>query len=209
MASRWKSSDVILKGNGKTATAVSSLKSSKQGSKQNSKQDSKQYTPFIISKKFSGVIIGVDPSLRGTGLAVIRCEGKNTQLLHSQTVKTKGTPAEALAEIAQNIAKVCEYYAPNAAAVEEAIFAQNHKTALTLGAARGAVIASLTMKGVESFGFPPARTKMAVVGYGRASKQQVSAMVKRLLQLPEALPFDEADAAATALCLLFSGKLSK
>ncbi len=85
-------------------------------------------------------------------------------------------------------------------ALEQTIFVQNIKTALILGAARGAAIAAAATLNKPVFEYPPLRIKQAVVGYGRASKHQVTHMVKQMLDLGDALAFDEADAAGVALC---------
>jgi len=184
---RWKASDIVLSPDGKAIA----------------KND--RATPDILPRRsFSGIVLGIDPSLRGTGVAVLKVEKGRASLLFSSTLKTKGTPAAALAQIAQAINNVCIQYHPDTAAIEETIYVQNNKTAITLGAARGAIIAALSLNQVDCRGFAPARIKQAIVGYGRASKQQVAAMTKTLLNLKAPLPYDEADAAATALCGVYA-----
>jgi crossover junction endodeoxyribonuclease RuvC len=71
---------------------------------------------------------------------------------------------------------------------------------MNLGAARGAAIAAVAVAGLTVYEYPPLRIKQAVVGFGRASKEQVARTVKSLLELQSVLKFDEADAAAVALC---------
>ena len=77
---------------------------------------------------------------------------------------------------------------------------QNFRTAQILGAARGAAIGQAGLRGLPVYEYPPLRIKQAVVGYGRASKEQVTRQISGLLGLEEDLPFDEADATAAALC---------
>ncbi|MDG2170249.1 MAG: crossover junction endodeoxyribonuclease RuvC, partial [Opitutales bacterium] len=84
-------------------------------------------------------------------------------------------------------------------------YVQNFQTAQILGAACGAAIAAAAVLEKPVFEYPPLRIKQAVVGYGRASKQQVAQTVKQMLVLEEALAFDEADAAGVALCHAFTG----
>lgn len=148
---------------------------------------------------WTGVMLGVDPSLRGTGLAVVQFKAGHPTLLFSQVIKTKGDMPEALGQIAQSVRHVCEQFHPDAATLESTIFAQNHRTAITLGASRGAAIAVLALYGIPCSDLAPTRIKQAVVGVGSASKVQVARMVQALLKLPAALGFDESDAAAAAM----------
>jgi crossover junction endodeoxyribonuclease RuvC len=187
MPRRWKSSDLVVATDGKLRAKNSGPRPEK-----------------ILKTKFQGIVMGVDPSLRGTGVAVLRVEDNEARLLFSTTIKTKGNQTAALAQIAQSIHGICRQYKPDAAAIEETIYVQNNKTAIILGTARGAALASLALNQVECRGFAPARIKQSVVGHGRASKQQVAAMTKTLLKIADPLPFDEADAAAAALCLVFT-----
>lgn len=151
----------------------------------------------------AGIILGIDPSLRGTGLAVLSVETVATvRLLASETVRT---PAEAglpecLGVIARAVEGMIERFALEAVAVEETIYVQNFRTAQKLGAARGAAIGMAAWRGLPVFEYSPLRIKQAVAGYGRASKEQVAGQMAGLLRLKAALPFDESDAAAAAYC---------
>lgn len=187
MPRRWKSSDIALSSRG-TLTAKATAKSPR-------------FESLPLRRKcFEGVILGIDPSLRGSGLAVLRCQGGAFTLLHSVTLKTKSSPAQALGDIAREVEKLCALYRPHAAAIEETIFVQSHKVAITLGTARGAILATLALRQIPVTTFGPTRIKQAIVGHGRASKPQIVAMTQRLLKLSSELPHDEADAAAAALC---------
>lgn len=158
---------------------------------------------FLQRGKFKGTILGIDPSLRGTGLAVVQfADRPEGELIHSETVSPskKAELPECLGSIAQAVERLIELHKPDAVAIEETIYVQNFRTAQKLGAARGAAIGQAAMKGIPVQEYPPLRIKQAVVGFGRASKEQVAGQVKALLKLSENLPFDEADAAATALC---------
>ena len=188
MPRRWKSSDLIRSPRG---TLIA--------------RDARSSVPAPLTRQvFIGTVIGIDPSLRGTGIAVIRSSGKTFQLLHSCTLRPKSPATLALGEIAAAVHALVAQHRPTAAAVEEAIFAQNHRTALTLGAARGAILATLALGSIPAHGFAPTRIKQSIVGHGRASKAQIMAMTQRLLSLPAALPHDEADAAAAALCFILT-----
>ncbi|MGF1483785.1 MAG: crossover junction endodeoxyribonuclease RuvC [Opitutales bacterium] len=150
-----------------------------------------------------GCILGIDPSLRGTGLAVVRFEGSlQGLLLHSQTLKLppRLTRPECLAAIARTVAEVVRTHAVEIAAVEETIFVQNDRTAQILGAARGAAIAAAALEGAAVFEYAPKRIKQAVTGRGQASKEQVAKMIGGLLVDAQGLALDESDAAAVAFC---------
>ncbi len=157
-----------------------------------------------VRKAFSGVVLGVDPSLRGTGLALVAFEpGKAPKLLASETVRNRPKVgfADCLGEIARRITVMLDAKPPPAClALEQTIYVQNFQTAQILGAARGAAIAPAAMRSVPIFEYAPLRIKQAVVGAGRASKEQVSSMMRAHLQLLAELPSDESDAAAAACC---------
>lgn len=158
-------------------------------------------------RKVEGIILGIDPSLRGTGLAVVEVKRDQRRLLKSHTVrlKAKATMPECLAEIYKSVSSMIEDFDASIVALEQTIYVQNIQTAQILGAARGAAIAAAAVLERPIFEYPPLRVKQAVVGYGRASKHQVAQTVMQLLALDSALDFDEADAAGVALCHAFTG----
>lgn len=157
--------------------------------------------------KFNGVILGIDPSLRGTGLSVVDYRGQeHIRLLHSETLHFKPALAvvDCLGKIAEAVMKVLDTHTIDHVAVEQTIYVQNFQTAQVLGASRGVAIAIPAMRGYPIYEYSPLSIKQAVVGFGRASKKQVAAMVKQLLKETELLPWDEADATAVALCHAFT-----
>ena len=160
---------------------------------------------------YVGRILGIDPSLRGTGLALIEFVGGRSTplLLHSETVRVpqKLSQAEALAAIHQAVARVVAGAAVRHVALEQLIYVQNVRTAQILGAARGAAVSAVAIEGLEIFEYAPLRVKQAVVGVGRASKEQVARTVMAHFGQSAALGFDEADAAAVALCHAFTARL--
>lgn len=156
---------------------------------------------------FRGVILGIDPSLRGTGLAVLEFEKRDRPvLLHSRTVTLKPSISmfECLGIINASVAKILDTYEIDVVAVEQTIYVQNFQTAQILGAARGAAIAAAAVSGKPIFEYAPLRVKQAVVGAGRASKEQVARTVMGLTGLGDTLQYDESDAAAVALCHAFT-----
>ncbi len=163
---------------------------------------------YAVSRKvFQGVVLGIDPSLRGSGLAVVEFSNSEQRLLlHSRTVKLKASVSmfECLGLINGNVAEVLNTYSIDAVAVEQTIYVQNFQTAQILGAARGAAIAAAAVMGKPIFEYAPLRVKQAVVGVGRASKEQVARTVMDLVGLGDTLAHDESDAAAVAICHAFT-----
>lgn len=152
---------------------------------------------------FKGIVLGIDPSLRGTGLALISFGVSSSgTLLASETVRMKPNAAfaDCLAAIFRCVDRMLDTPEIRHVAVEQTIFVQNNQTAQILGAARGAAMTAPALRGLPLFEYSPRRIKQAVSGYGQASKEQVGGLVCSLLRLPSLLPADEADAAATALC---------
>jgi crossover junction endodeoxyribonuclease RuvC len=147
------------------------------------------------------IIIGVDPSLRGTGYGVIQLARPNPRaLIHGTIVCPQGwTRSRCLAKIALTLREVLAAYRPTLCAIEGLFYAQNLQTAQIMGEARGAALATLAEAGLEIFEIAPRKVKQAVVGYGAAQKLAVSKMVQRMLQLAEPPSPDAADALAIAL----------
>ncbi len=156
---------------------------------------------------FSGLVLGIDPSLRGTGLALIEfAAGRQPVLLRCQTVRVapKHSMAVALAEIHRAVTAFLDHRGVRHVALEQTIYVQNIRTAQILGAARGAAIAAAALRDLPIFEYAPLRVKQAVVGAGRASKEQMARTVMALLGHGRTLALDEADAAGVALCHAFT-----
>jgi len=158
---------------------------------------------------FRGQVLGIDPSLRGTGLALLEfAPGRLPVLLRCQTVKIParyGMP-ECLAKIHLAVQAFLADFEVRHVALEQTIYVQNFQTAQILGAARGAAITVAALNEKEVFEYPPLRVKQAVVGFGRASKMQMARTVMGILGLGRPLAYDEADAAGVALCHAFTWK---
>ena len=159
--------------------------------------------PDLRRPAFTGLVLGIDPSLRGTGLALIEFRsGRPALLLRARTVRIPQRTAmpAALAEIHRAVTAMMEGCDVRHVALEQTIYVQNFQTAQILGAARGAAIAAAALKGKPVFEYPPLRVKQAVVGVGRASKQQMQRTIMALLGHGAPLASDEADAAGVAMC---------
>jgi crossover junction endodeoxyribonuclease RuvC len=151
--------------------------------------------------KSSQVVLGVDPSLRGTGYGVIRLGKAYPQTLAHGTILCPAgwEHSRCLVKIAQTLRDIIKHHQPEVCAIEGLFFAQNLQTALTMGEARGAALAVIAEAGLEIYEIAPRKVKQAIVGYGAAQKLAVAKMVQRLLHLSEPPAPDAADALALAL----------
>ncbi len=147
-------------------------------------------------------ILGVDTSLRSSGVAVLEVSGQQMRALAYGNIKNKPKlkHSECLAAIHREIDKLIEEFSPDEVAIEGAFFYKNAKTAMILGQARGAVLALSALRGLPVYEYSPRSVKLAVVGVGSAQKDQVAKMVMRLLGLAEQPQEDAADALAIAIC---------
>lgn len=147
------------------------------------------------------IILGVDPSLRGTGYGVIELAKPHPRtLVHGTITCPAAWPhSRCLAHISQTIRAVLGKYSPTVCAIEGLFFAQNLQTAILMGEARGAALAAIAEAGLEIYEIAPRKVKQAIVGYGAAQKLAVAKMVQRLLQLADPPAADAADALALAL----------
>jgi crossover junction endodeoxyribonuclease RuvC len=146
-------------------------------------------------------ILGVDPSLRGTGYGVIRLARPCPQtLVHGTVACPANWPhSRCLVQIVTTLRRVLDEHAPEVCVIEGLFFAQNLQTALIMGEARGAALATIAERGIPIFEIAPRKVKQAIVGYGAAQKVAVAKMVQRMLRLAEPPAPDAADALALAL----------
>jgi crossover junction endodeoxyribonuclease RuvC len=147
------------------------------------------------------VILGVDPSLRGTGFGVISLAKPFPRTLAHGTISCPSNWAHSrcLVKIVQGLREVIKQHRPEVCVVEGLFFAQNLQTALIMGEARGAALATIAEAGIEIYEVAPRKVKQAIVGYGAAQKVAVAKMVQRMLHLTELPAPDAADALALAL----------
>lgn len=146
-------------------------------------------------------VLAIDPSLRGTGYAVLEKTGATIRSLEFGVIKNSAAmlPSGCLVKIHEKIADLIVRHQPESAAIEAVIYVQSYRTAITLGAARGASLLALAQHGLPIYEYAPRRVKQAVVGRGGAAKNQVGFMVRALLGLTENPPADAADAIAVGL----------
>jgi crossover junction endodeoxyribonuclease RuvC len=146
-------------------------------------------------------ILGVDPSLRGTGYGVIRVERSGLVVLAYGTISCPKDweRSRCLATIFQTFRDILREHQPTVCVVEGLFFAQNLKTAIIMGEARGAAMATIAEAGLDIYEIATRKVKQAIVGYGAAQKIAVAKMVQRMLNLAELPAPDAADALALAL----------
>ena len=146
-------------------------------------------------------ILGVDTSLRSTGIGIIDGVRREIKAVTYGTIKNKPSVphSECLWKINREIRALIEHYEPAVVAVEGIFFFKNAKTSMILGQARGVVLAACAEQGRQVFEYAPRLVKQSIVGTGRAEKAQVGAMVQRLLHLPSIPSSDAADALAIAM----------
>jgi crossover junction endodeoxyribonuclease RuvC len=147
------------------------------------------------------IILGLDPSLRGTGFGVIRLAKPNPHTLAHGTISCPAgwERSRCLVKIAQTLRDVLKKHQPEVCVVEGLFYAQNLQTALIMGEARGAALAAVAEAGLEIYELAPRKVKQAVVGYGAAQKLAVAKMIQRILRLAELPEPDAADALALAV----------
>ena len=147
------------------------------------------------------IILGIDPSVRGTGYGVIRVEKNNLSALAQGTITCPKDweRSRCLAKISQTLRDVVREHSPTVCVVEGLFFAQNLKTAIIMGEARGAAMATIAEAGLDIYEIATRKVKQAIVGYGAAQKIAVAKMVQRMLNLAELPAPDAADALALAL----------
>lgn len=154
------------------------------------------------------IILGIDPGLAIVGWGVVKCERGRFQTLGYGSIQTPaGMRTEArLAGIYAELNAIIEHFKPDEMAVEELFFTNNITTGIRVAEARGVVLLCGEQKGIRIAEYTPMQVKQAVVGYGKAEKKQVIAMVTSILRLPAPpRPDDTADALAIAICHGHSG----
>lgn len=147
------------------------------------------------------VILGIDPGLSHTGWGVISASGNQLRFIACGTIDSnaKLPMPERLSQIHEELTKVIVEYKPSYAAVEETFVNKNAMTSLKLGQARGAILLSLSVAGLQVAEYSANLVKKSVVGKGHAEKSQIAMMVKTLLPASNATTPDAADALAVAI----------
>ena len=151
-------------------------------------------------------VLSIDASLRNTGVAVIDANGGKPKALYFGVIHNAAAlrSSSCLVAIRDRLAELIHAHEPDCCALEAVIYVQSYKTAILLGAARGAAILAAAERGLPVFEYAPKRIKQATVGRGGADKTQVAFMIRVLLGLTETPTADAADALAIGLTHLRS-----
>jgi crossover junction endodeoxyribonuclease RuvC len=146
-------------------------------------------------------ILGIDPGLRVTGFGIIESTGTRLTYVASGCIRmSSGELADRLKVILRDLGTVIATHAPSEVVIEKVFVNVNPHSTLLLGQARGAAISAAVLAELPVSEYTALQIKQAVVGHGKAAKQQVQEMVRRLLSLPAAPAADAADALACAIC---------
>jgi crossover junction endodeoxyribonuclease RuvC len=154
-------------------------------------------------------ILGIDPGLRITGFGVIATDGVRVRYVTSGCIRMRsGDLPERLKVILRDLGAVIATHTPCEVAIEKVFVNVNPHSTLLLGQARGAAISAAVLAELPVAEYTALQIKQAVVGHGKAAKEQVQEMVRRLLALPAAPSADAADALACAICHAHGGETS-
>jgi crossover junction endodeoxyribonuclease RuvC len=146
-------------------------------------------------------ILGIDPGSRLTGFGVVDFVGAQPVYVASGTVRSPGGSfPDRLRQIYESVAAIVDEFRPDIVAVETVFMHRNAMSALKLGHARSAALCATFSRSLAVYEYAPREIKLAVVGTGSASKEQVQHMVVSLLRLSARPAPDAADALAAALC---------
>lgn len=148
-------------------------------------------------------ILGIDPGIALMGFGIVESDKRGLKAGTYGHISTEsGTPVpQRLKILYDDLMMIIEQTQPDIVAVEELFFNKNVKTAMVASQARGVILLAAMNSGLDVAEYTPLQVKQAVIGYGRATKEQVQIMVTKLLGLSEIpRPDDTADALAIAIC---------
>lgn len=151
-------------------------------------------------------VLGIDPGFERVGVALLSGSRDKPSLEYSTCLRTSASFSfpERLASIGKELEAVIKKYAPKVLAIETLFFSANKKTALRVAEARGVVLYCAAKNNLKTFEYSPADIKIALTGYGKAEKAQVTTMVQKILGVCKETTDDEYDAIAVALTHLVS-----
>jgi crossover junction endodeoxyribonuclease RuvC len=164
-----------------------------------------------MSKAKERVILGIDPGTVVMGYGVIRVQGSNIELLAAGALKLAANTEhlDRLKVIFQRMLELIDTHLPDELAIEEPFFGKNVQSMLKLGRAQGVAMAAALYRNIPVTGYSPRLIKQSITGRGGASKEQVSAMLQRMLNFSQSpRHLDATDAVGVALCHYFqTGKI--
>jgi crossover junction endodeoxyribonuclease RuvC len=149
------------------------------------------------------LVLGIDPGTAIMGYGLVECQGNRLRAVHFGAIRTEAaTPAEMrLRHIYEELTNLIAHYKPDIMGIEELFFNKNVRTAMAVGQARGVALLAAANADIPLMEFTPLQVKQSVVGYGKATKEQVIFMIQKILNLSvKPSPDDVADALAVAVC---------
>ncbi len=156
------------------------------------------------------IILGIDPGTIVMGYGVIHCKGKEAELLTLGVLKLDKYDDYALKlkKIFERTVGLIDEYKPDELAIEAPFFGKNVQSMLKLGRAQGVAIAAAMSRELAVNEYSPKKIKQSITGSGNASKEQVSAMLQRILKFEnDSKFFDATDGLAAAYCHFLQNKL--
>ena len=157
-------------------------------------------------------VLAIDPGFGRCGLAILEGDATHPKLIFSSCIETKSSTdfSLRLLEVGNTITQAIKEYQPEQIAIEELYFSNNQKTALSVAEARGMILYIAALHEIPLVEFNPMSVKVAVTGYGRANKADVTSMVKRLVHITESVrKDDEYDAIAVGITALAHARAPK
>jgi len=152
-------------------------------------------------------ILGLDPGVNRTGYGILQSDGLTVVRFGVIVAPLHSSLPFKLKAISTGIEEVISEYRPDVAACETVFYGKSVKAALLMSHARGVILLAAHRHGLEVFEYSPMEVKRAVVGRGKASKEQVKFMVESILRVKEQLrEIDASDALAVAICHLFRAR---
>jgi len=158
------------------------------------------------------IVLGIDPGTATTGFGILEKKGKQIKVLNYGCIITDPyfSDGERLKKINKEVNNLIKKYNPDVISIESLYFFKNLKTAMPVSQAKGVILLAAANKKIPVFEFTPLQVKMAITGYGKAEKNQVQKMIKKILNLEEKpkdknkRKDDASDALGIALCYLLS-----
>jgi crossover junction endodeoxyribonuclease RuvC len=147
-------------------------------------------------------VLGIDPGNSITGYGIVEKQKNSIHyVLHGEVKIAKGTTlSSCLVTLYDSLLDVINQSSPDVIAIEDIFYGKNIKSLMRQSEARGVIILAGSHRRLPIYEYSPLEIKKAVVGYGRAEKNQIQNMVKAILHLPTLPPVDAADALAVAIC---------
>jgi crossover junction endodeoxyribonuclease RuvC len=156
------------------------------------------------------IILGIDPGTSIMGYGIIKAEGKKVSLVEMGVIKMNkiNDPYLKLQQIFNGTSSLIDKFHPDELAIEAPFYGKNVQSMLKLGRAQGVAISAALQRDIPIFEYAPRKIKMAITGMGAASKEQVAAILKNILNFKDSpKDFDATDAVAAALCHFYQNDI--